>query len=88
MPSSCEKPCTTSLALFLITVPASSDLFLNTHLVPIGSLLGGYQIPKVIVPYKYLNILLTTMRCDSLEEDWYLAQAHVENMIYGLDAVK
>ena len=28
------------------------------------------------------------MRCDSLGEDWYLAQAHVENMISGLYAVK
>ncbi|KAL9255645.1 hypothetical protein AKJ16_DCAP09961 [Drosera capensis] len=34
IPSSCEYPFATNLALFLMTVPFSSDLFLNTHLHP------------------------------------------------------
>src|SRR3954462_2079155 len=35
MPSICEYPCATNLALFLTIFPCSSCLFLNFHFVPI-----------------------------------------------------
>src|SRR3954462_2361676 len=35
MPSICEYPCATNLALFLTIIPCSSCLFLNIHFVPI-----------------------------------------------------
>ena len=34
-------PCATNLALFLVTTPFSSDLFLYTHLVPITFVPSG-----------------------------------------------
>ena len=39
--SICVYPCATSLALFLVIVPNSSDLFLNIHLVTITFTLLG-----------------------------------------------
>jgi len=36
----------------------------------------GYYNLKFLVPFRYFNILLTTVKCDSLGHDWNLAQTH------------
>src|ERR1044071_4431599 len=41
MPSCWLYPCATNLALFLVTAPSSSNLFLKTHRVPIACLCFG-----------------------------------------------
>ena len=47
-----------------------------------------YHNPRVWVPFKYLRILLTAFKWDSLGLDWYLAHKQTLNMISGLLAVR
>ncbi|GKA02582.1 hypothetical protein Tco_0675363 [Tanacetum coccineum] len=44
----------------------------------------GYKRPRFRVPLRYLKILLTATRWDSLGLAWYLAQRHMEIWISGL----
>ena len=44
----------------------------------------GYHNPKLGVSLRYLNILLTASKCDSLGHDWYLAHKQTLNIILGL----
>ena len=48
----------------------------------------GYHNPKLGVSLRYLNILLTASKCDSLGHDWYLAHKQILNIISGLLAVR
>ena len=64
-------------------LPAKSTSEYPTNL---NSTFIGYHNPRLIVPSKYLNILLMTCRWDS--PYWNLAQKHTLNIISSLLAVK
>jgi len=48
----------------------------------------GYHKPIDIVPFRYFRILFAALRCDSLGQDWNLAQRHTTNIMSGLLAVR
>ena len=48
----------------------------------------GYHNPKLTVPYRYLMILFTSIRCENFGFDWNLAHMHTLKIIYGLLADK
>jgi hypothetical protein len=46
----------------------------------------GYHRPRLGVRNRYLMILLTALKCQSLGVHWNLAHIHTLSMISGLDA--
>ena len=52
-----------------------------------GDILSYYKL-TLSVPDKYLKILLTTNKWDSLGSDWYLAYIQILNIISDLLAVR
>ena len=48
----------------------------------------GYYKPRLGVSLRYLKILFTASKCDSLRHDWYLAHKQIVNMISGLPAIR
>jgi hypothetical protein len=48
----------------------------------------GYQSPKLVVPLKYLKILFTIFKWDSLGEACYPAHMQTLNIMSGLLAIK